>query len=164
VGSLTGVIKAAAKRIGVSEAFYLTNLAAGLKWCCHCRQWLDRQIYFKKCISERDGLQSECASCMNTRKRSKYIPRKRMKLLPLRVATRDGDNRQANDRVDRLVQAGVIPHPRDVSCFDCGHIGPDKMHHYDHYLGYAVEHHEDVQAVCVGCHIRRGWARRRNRG
>jgi hypothetical protein len=39
-------------------------------------------------------------------------------------------------------------------CAD-GHIGPDKPHQYDHYLGYSAEHHTDVQAVCIDCHTAR---------
>jgi hypothetical protein len=34
--------------------------------------------------------------------------------------------------------------------------GPGKRRHeYDHYLGYAAEHHEHVQAVCSKCHHER---------
>ena len=45
-----------------------------------------------------------------------------------------------------------MPDPGGVPCTDCGHLGDDLRHEYDHYLGYAAEHHEDVQAVCSQCH------------
>lgn len=48
----------------------------------------------------------------------------------------------------------------DLACTDCGHRGDDRRHEYDHYLGYAAEHHEDVESVCSPCHHRR----EKNRG
>jgi hypothetical protein len=156
-GNHTGVIKTAAKRIGISVAVYLANIETGLKWCCKCRQWRQR-LDFAKCSSESDGLQGECLNC-NGKRRETRIRSGRGKLASLRTTARDGDKKQANARVQRLVDAGVIPHPRSVPCFDCGHLGSDRRHDYDHYLGYSVEHFEDVQAVCVKCHIKRGIAR-----
>jgi hypothetical protein len=38
---------------------------------------------------------------------------------------------------------------------DCGAPARD----YDHYLGYAVIHHLDVEPVCHSCNIKRGFAR-----
>jgi hypothetical protein len=48
-----------------------------------------------------------------------------------------------------------------VPCTDCGHIGSDRLHEYDHYLGYAAINHLDVQCVCVPCHNRREQQRRK---
>lgn len=81
------------------------------------------------------------------------------KLRSLRTAARDGDRRQAHNRIRRLVNAGILPHPQSVPCFDCGHTGSDRKHHYDHYLGYSAAHQTDVQAVCFPCHYKRSVAR-----
>lgn len=61
-----------------------------------------------------------------------------------------------------LVDAGLIPDPNDLPCADCGHVyTPEgRRHEYDHYLGYAPEHHEDVEAVCTTCHHARETERR----
>jgi hypothetical protein len=73
---------------------------------------------------------------------------------------RDGDREQARGRVNHLVRVGLLPDPNDVPCTDCGHTGTDRRHEYDHHHGYAPAHHEDVQAVCSGCHHRRERARK----
>ena len=39
MGSYAGIQKAAARRIGVSVEFYLSQIAAGQKYCWHCRMW-----------------------------------------------------------------------------------------------------------------------------
>ena len=72
------------------------------------------------------------------------------------MPSRDGDKKQARRRVNYLVDIGLLPDPDDVPCVDCGHLGADgPRHEYDHYLGYSAEHHEDVEAVCSGCHHKR---------
>ena len=45
---------------------------------------------------------------------------------------------------------------------DCGHEygSGERRHEYDHHLGYAAEHHEDVEAVCSKCHHAREDMRR----
>ena len=75
------------------------------------------------------------------------------------VAARSGDKRQARRRVNYLFDADLLPNPNSLRCTDCGHLGSDKRHEYDHHLGYASEHHEDVQPVCSSCHH----SRERNR-
>lgn len=76
-----------------------------------------------------------------------------------RVKARDGDFVQARRRVQTLVDNGVLPRARDAPCVDCG----NQAREYDHHLGYGPDHHEDVEAVCAGCHHRRE-ARRRGDG
>lgn len=66
-----------------------------------------------------------------------------------RTPPRDGDKRQARRRVQTLIQNGTLPRPEDVSCVDCGDA-PGRE--YDHHLGYGAAHHEDVEALCAGCH------------
>jgi hypothetical protein len=64
--------------------------------------------------------------------------------------------------VNYLIEARLLPPPNDRPCADCGHLwvegGP--RHEYDHHLGYTAEHHEDVEAVCSGCHHAREATRR----
>ena len=74
---------------------------------------------------------------------------------------RDGDQEQARQRINVEVRTGRRPHPSTLLCFDCGHIGDDKRHEYDHYLGYAAAHHLDVQPVCTTCHATRDSAKKR---
>lgn len=73
------------------------------------------------------------------------------------VPARDGDQAQANERISTMVKLGQIPKASVLPCVDCGHVydGIGRGHEYDHYLGYAAEHHEDVEAVCSPCHRRR---------
>jgi hypothetical protein len=69
-----------------------------------------------------------------------------------RTAARDGDKRQARRRIQTLIQNGTLPAPADVTCVDC-QAAPGRE--YDHHLGYAAEHHEDVEALCASCHHKR---------
>lgn len=74
---------------------------------------------------------------------------------------RDGDKKQARSQVNVEVRFGRRPNPNTLPCTDCGHLGADRRHEYDHYLGYAAEHHSHVQPVCVFCHKRRDNAKAR---
>lgn len=66
-----------------------------------------------------------------------------------RTKARDGDKRQARRRVQTLILNGTLPAPADVPCVDCQAV-PGRE--YDHHLGYGADHHEDVEALCAGCH------------
>lgn len=70
---------------------------------------------------------------------------------------RDGDRRQARQRINVEVKSGRRPHPNTLPCVDCGHVWSEgeRRHEYDHYLGYAAEHHFHVEVVCTKCHARR---------
>lgn len=70
-------------------------------------------------------------------------------------APRDNDRLQARQRVNVEVRTGRRPRPDSLPCADCGHLGSDVRHEYDHYLGYASEHHLDVEPVCIRCHVKR---------
>lgn len=76
---------------------------------------------------------------------------------PAPQAPRDGDFKQARQRVNVEVRRGFRPHPNSLPCTDCGHVWRDgeRRHEYDHHLGYAPEHHLDVQSVCTLCHATR---------
>jgi len=73
---------------------------------------------------------------------------------------RDGDKKQARQRINVLVRTGKIPHPNTLPCVDCGHVWHSAgRHEYDHHMGYAAEHHYDVEPVCTRCHSRRSFDR-----
>jgi hypothetical protein len=69
----------------------------------------------------------------------------------------DGDRKQARHRVNMEVKSGHRPHPTELPCVDCGHVWKlgERRHEYDHHLGYAAEHHLDVEPVCTTCHTLR---------
>lgn len=76
---------------------------------------------------------------------------------PLPHPARDGDKVQARHRVNVEVRTGKRPHPNTLPCADCGHIHSqgERRHEYDHHLGYAAEHHLEVESVCTLCHAKR---------
>lgn len=75
---------------------------------------------------------------------------------------RDGDKLQARQRINVEVRTGRRLHPNTMPCADCGHVWRDgeRRHEYDHHLGYAAQHHGDVQAVCTLCHAARDSAKK----
>jgi hypothetical protein len=74
---------------------------------------------------------------------------------------RDGDRKQARQKVNYFVTQGRLPRPCDLPCVDCGHVWADgeRRHEYDHHLGYGADHQFDVEAVCTSCHHKRSLAR-----
>lgn len=70
---------------------------------------------------------------------------------------RDGDKKQARQRINVEVQWGRRPHPNTLACVDCGHVWSEgeRRHEYDHHKGYAAAHHYDVEPVCTLCHAAR---------
>jgi len=159
MGSAAGVEKVAAKRLGLSLEDYRANIAAGLKHCGKCRQWLARSA-FNADATRGDGLDKHCQSCRSTGNPKGWHDKPNInpetgRPGPTPQAPRDGDKFQARQAVTRLVRLGLVPKAAALACADCGHIGADRKHEYDHHLGYAAEHHEHVEPVCVDCHSRR---------
>ena len=153
----SGVIKTAAKRVGVSESDYLRQQEAGNKWCTRCRQWQARSE-FGRDASRSDGLTSMCSASKNSLHKERYVPSTWKPERGRRfVAPRDEDKKQARRRVNHLVDLGLLPNPNSLMCADCGHPqgNESQRHEYDHYLGYAAEYHESVEAVCSKCHHKR---------
>lgn len=76
---------------------------------------------------------------------------------PAPAPPRDGDKKQARQRINVEVRTGRRPHPNSLPCADCGHAWSEgeRRHEYDHHLGYAAEHHHSVESVCTTCHARR---------
>ena len=156
-----GVLKAAAARTGLGVDEYLDRLNKGLLHCWRCRAWHDAGEFGKDSTRSR-GRAASCRRSTNAATRARYQPRPRPEPGRRYVAPRDGDQLQARRRVNYIVDAGLLPDPDDVPCTDCGHEhGTDeRRHEYDHHLGYAAEHHEDVEAVCTKCHHAREDLRR----
>jgi hypothetical protein len=149
-----GAIKQAAAKIGVTVEQYEQNTASGLKWCTVCREWQARAA-FAVDRSRWDGLVSVCREAKNLREREQYVPSTAPRVKGRSfVPARDGDVKQARRRVNFFVETGLLPHPNNLPCADCGHVwkSGERRHEYDHHLGYDAAHHEDVEAVCTRCH------------
>ena len=157
MGSREGILKIAAMRSGIPICEYKKRIANGEKWCHGCRSWHPVSA-FGKDSSRGDGLSAICRDCRKRRAKERYIPvlkHERKKPGPKRIPRRDGDKLQARSRINHDVELGIIPNPNEMRCTDCGHLGRDRRHEYDHFLGYAKEHHYDVEVVCSRCHSRR---------
>lgn len=104
--------------------------------------------------SSPDGRMRNCKVYFQDRWKAKHpvaIPLKGRRVAP----ARDGDRRQAQRRIQTLVENGTLPHPNTLPCKDCGkRWNGDKKSRieYDHAKGYAPEFHETVEPRCVKCH------------
>ena len=156
-GTVAGVMKAAARRVGVSPDRYIELLATGQRWCYACRAFHAREA-FGADRTRGDGLDRRC---LVRRRVTVRKPRPKTGPRGWRVPARDGDKKQARRRVNYLVEQGRIPAPGDLPCKDCGADGKGPLRHeYDHPRGYAADHQLDVEAVCSRCHHARERARR----
>lgn len=157
MGSALGVAKVAAARVGVPFDEYQQHVAAGEKWCTGCRAWHPTAA-FNTDRSRGDGRSSHCRDHAARRHRLVFTPKgPPARYGPLPNPPRDGDCRQARQRVNVLVRTGRLPHPNQLPCADCGHVwsNGERRHEYDHHQGYAAQHHYDVEPVCTTCHHRR---------
>jgi len=156
--------KTAASKIGIPVEQYQQKVNSGLKWCSTCKSFKSRD-FFNNDLGKIDGKTYNCKSCSRAKGRHRYRPVPPDQRKPRGFAVyppRDGDKQQARNRVNREIAKGNLPHARTVPCTDCGHIGSDRLHEYDHYLGYAAVNHLDVQCVCVPCHNKREQQRRKH--
>lgn len=149
--------KIAAGKIGISVEEYQQNVKSGLKWCFSCQTWLKLNL-FNQSKNARDGKDNRCRTCRRAFDRKRYQP------IPIDIRKsrgfstkpgRNGDKTQARNRVNYAVTRNRLPHARNIPCVDCGHLGPDRLHEYDHYKGYDAVNHLEVECVCVPCHIDR---------
>ena len=150
-------MKKNAQTAGMSIETYLAKIAQGLRHCYACQQWRV-STEFSIDRSRWDGSARICSLCMKQRSQQRYIRKRPPRQSgPQPHPPRDGDKRQARHRVNQLVLWRKLPHPNALPCVDCGHIWHEgeRRHEYDHYLGYAAAHHEDVQVVCSSCHHQR---------
>lgn len=136
------------------------TLSTGIEWtdetkvCVGCRE-AKPLTDFARDVSRSDGLTYRCRLCRNARYRAIYVPQSKPRERGRQfVAARDGDVKQARRRVNYLIEAGLLSAPNILPCTDCGHVWAkgERRHEYDHHLGYAAEHHEDVEPVCTTCH------------
>lgn len=158
-----GAQKTAAYKIGIPVEQYLQQIQSGLKWCSICRNFKPLHL-FNNDADKIDGKNYCCKDCGRKKDRARYkpIPREQWKPRGFDVhPPRDGDKQQARNRVNREVRKGKLPHAQTVPCTDCGHIGSDRLHEYDHHLGYAAINHLAVECVCVPCHNKREQQRRK---
>lgn len=152
-------LTSAAARIGLTWAEYADHLNAGELWCYRDQAWHPAEE-FALDRSRWSGRTASCRRSRNAAARRSYERRPRPTAGRTFVSPRDGDQKQARRRVNHLVAVGLLPNPNDVPCTDCRHLGADRRHEYDHYLGYSAEHHEHVEAVCSTCHHAREDERR----
>lgn len=167
-----GGAKSAATRIGISLEEYQHNLKSGLKWCSGCRNFKNRD-FFSSSRGKGDGKHYLCKDCSRIKGRDRYrLKPKEQRLIPKEQQKpkgspikppRDGDKRQARRSVNREVAKGNLPHVSKVPCADCGHLGSDRLHEYDHFRGYAGAYHLEVECVCISCHVKREKQRRKKR-
>lgn len=66
MGSRAGVMKIAAKRVGLSLGDYLTRIAAGEKWCTRCGAWHPVSA-FGRDEHRGDGLSAHCLDSARVR-------------------------------------------------------------------------------------------------
>lgn len=73
---------------------------------------------------------------------------------PLPFPPRNGDKKQARQRINVEVRGGRRPHPNTLPCAKCGHVWKDgeRRHEYHHRSGYGPDAHYDVESLCVRCH------------
>lgn len=69
MGSKIGVLKIAAKRIGIDFKDYIKKINQGLKYCYKCKNWKTKKQFCKD-SARGDGLSSLCKSCRYERKTS----------------------------------------------------------------------------------------------
>jgi hypothetical protein len=162
VGSALGAEKIAAVRVGVSHEEYRRQIAAGRRWCTACKEW-HAVGDFGRDPNRKSGIDTKCITSRRVAVRKKPGFAKGAYRHGWLKASRPGDKRQARRRINYLVEQGRIPPPNALPCCDCSHEwrNGERRHEYDHHLGYAVEHHLDVQPVCTSCHKRREASRRR---
>lgn len=127
-----------------------------LKRCGKCNRRKRRGL-FNKNRARAGGLQDWCKHCQKAHHVLTTIPAPARARGERRTPEREGDVVQARSRVNYLVRAGLLPHPKTLACTECGHKEPHgagRKHEYHHHNGYGVGHHEDVIPVCEPCHKR----------
>lgn len=146
MGSVDGVIRTAARRVGLSLDAYQQMIRAGYKWCTACKEWHSRSAFVID-RSRGDGLRARCLPSDRGRRRNTF---------------RAPEKERARSAVFRAVRRGRLPHPSAVPCADCAHVWErgERRHEYDHIAGYDRDHWLTVEAVCTLCHASRESARR----
>lgn len=142
----TGVLKTAAKRLGMSFDDYLARINAGDKWCTFGKHWAQKAI-FPPDSHRPSGKAQACAPCLDIYHRQ--LPKKK-RPAPKRVP---GQTRAVH-AVNHAICRGEIANPNTLACVHCGHAGQDRRHEYHHHNGYEFNHRLDVISLCSKCHKR----------
>ena len=142
MGSKLGVLKVAAKRLGLSLEQYQKNIDNGLKWCTVCKQWRPQEL-FGIDKYRGSGLRAPCFTC------SRVHQRKQRRCL----APSKNIQQKAAYTVNRAIKKGYLADPKSLPCINCG----NQAENYHHHLGYDRNHWLDVQALCKKCHVRAHW-------
>lgn len=134
------------------------HTAIGSKVCIGCGQLLLLTEFSTKGAGRLHPRCRACARIAHAAKTAGRVPRP---MGPPPNPPRAGDREQARQRVNVLVRTGRMTHPNDIPCADCGHahVAGERRHEYDHFKGYAPEHHLSVESVCTTCHAARARAR-----
>jgi hypothetical protein len=144
MGSYVGVLKVAAKRLGLAYEEYLSRLNSGLKWCVFGRHWCSLKL-FPPDSTRGTGKAQACKECFTGF--HKRRPRRKVKRYKRTPA-----QEKAGHAVNHAITAGKIPNPNTLKCSHCGHFGKDKRHEYHHHKGYEGNTALDVIVLCSLCH------------
>ncbi len=131
-------MKQGATKLGISFEEYRGHVDSGEKWCTACKAWHPRSD-FKRDRTRTDGLQTRCLASFRGKGRS----------------PRDPQKERARHAINGDVFHGRRPRASALPCTDCGHLGDDRRHEYDHHLGYDEAHIREVEPVCTVCHADR---------
>jgi len=142
-GNRLGRLKVVARGLGMSVTAYEARRKAGEKWCTSCKAW-HRVERFVADRSRYDALRARCLLADHGRPRAKRRP----------------SRERARNAVAYAIRGGCLADPNRVPCTDCGHLGPERRHEYDHVDGYQPDKRLRVQAVCTLCHADREKVRR----
>lgn len=146
-GTEIGALRTAAIRVGLSVDDYRARISAGQKWCTGCKAWHDIRA-FPRDRTRGDGRRAKCLVADHGRSRW----------------PRDPQRERARRAVAYQVRLGNLLRPDALACRDCGHVGADRRHEYDHYLGYEPSCWLSIEPVCTVCHAEREIQRRASDG
>lgn len=138
-GRQLGVLKTAAKRLGLSLEEYLSRKDLGMKCCWQCHEWKPLSA-FSLDIHRADQRKAKCLAC------SRVAIRRKRRLGRPSVTV----GNQASEAVRLAIQRGKLAPIETQNCQRCGY----KAEHYHHHIGYAKQHWLDVMPLCISCHQR----------
>lgn len=148
MGSIVGVEKVAAKRLGIPFEEWKEMRAKGMKWCSYGKHWQEIE-FFPPDSTRGDGKAQACFHCFS----DFQSKRKR----PARPRHNRGELKEAaSHAVSHAIRRGELPDPNRVPCSECGHgnppFGKRRRHEYHHHLGYEKENQLKVKVLCSRCH------------
>lgn len=149
------------ERIDVPLEECRRRVMAGERWCRFHGRWEPLSSFNRTEANSPDGFQYVCRAGQRERARRRRAGRDRLRAegalarLPGRrkKPARDGDKRQAANRISALIDAGVLAPASTRKCSRCGHVhGTDgRRHFWVHTRGFAAEHHDFVEVLCSLC-------------